>query len=175
MYITKRKYIITIAGTTLVATFEILLIPPSTTQATITVMMIPMINLSVTVFCSGVKKIEVIASVNWFDCIMHKVPIKPEIEKKTANGFHFGPNPDKIIYIGPPCTSPVSSLPLYITERVPSKNLVAIPRIELTHIQKIAPGPPIDNAIATPAMLPIPTVAAMALASASKELIWPSA
>jgi len=26
--------------------------------------------------------------------------------------------------------------------------------------QKIAPGPPIDNAVATPAMLPIPTVPA---------------
>ena len=102
MYITKRKYITTIAGTTLVATFEILLIPPRTTQATITVMITPIMNLSVRVFCSGVKKIEVIASVNWLLCIMQRVPIRPEIAKNTARGFHLGPNPDKIIYIGPP-------------------------------------------------------------------------
>ena len=132
-------------------------------------------NLKVTVFCSGVKNTVVMASVNWFACIMQSVPIRPDIEKNTARGFQFCPNPERIIYIGPPWVSPVSSLPLYITESVPSKNLVAIPRIELTHIQKIAPGPPMERAIATPAMFPIPTVAAMALASASKELICPSA
>ena len=38
----------------------------------------------------------------------------------------------------------------------------------LTHIQKIAPGPPIEIATDTPAILPIPTVADNAVESAAK-------
>ena len=64
---------------------------------------------------------------------------------------------------------------MYIIVNVPSKNFVAIPTTALTHIQKIAPGPPIVMATATPEILPIPTVAAIALVSASKELICPGA
>ena len=75
--------------------------------------------------------------------------------------------------MGPPCTSPAESFPLYIIAKDPSKNLVAIPTVALTHIQKIAPGPPIVRAMATPAIFPIPTVAAIALVRASKELICP--
>jgi hypothetical protein bant_01000171 len=58
--------------------------------------------------------------------------------------------------------------------RAPSKNLVDIPTTALTHIQKMAPGPPTVIAIATPAIFPIPTVDAMALIKAWKELICPS-
>ncbi len=42
-----------------------------------------------------------------------------------------------------------------------------------THIQKIAPGPPIESAVATPAMLPIPTVLASAVLAAWKGVILP--
>ena len=149
--------------------------PPMTTNETMAVMIRPMISRSVTVFCSAVKKSVVTLSVSWFDCITQSVPIRPKMEKNTASGFQFRPRPSIIIYIGPPCVSPASSLPLYITATVPSKNLVAMPTMALTHIQKMAPGPPIDRATATPAMLPIPTVAAMALVSASNEEIWPAA
>ena len=38
------------------------------------------------------------------------------------------------------------------------KNFVAIPIIAVTHIQKIDPGPAIEIARATPAMLPNPIV-----------------
>lgn len=38
----------------------------------------------------------------------------------------------------------------------------------MTHIQKIAPGPPRVMAVATPAMLPIPIVAAMEVIRAPK-------
>jgi hypothetical protein len=55
----------------------------------------------------------------------------------------------------------------------PSKNLVDMPTSALTHIQKTTPGPPIVKAIATPAILPMPTVAAIALNNACTELIWP--
>ena len=146
-----------------------------TTNETMAQMTRPMISRSVSVFCSGRKKTVVTDSVSWLDCITQRVPIRPKMAKKTASGFHFFPRPSTIMYIGPPCTSPASSRPLYMTATVPSKNLVAIPTIALTHIQKMAPGPPIDRATATPAMLPMPTVAAMALVSASNEEIWPAA
>ena len=41
-----------------------------------------------------------------------------------------------------------------------------MPKMALTHIQNSAPGPPRWMAVATPAMLPTPTVAARAVASA---------
>ena len=47
--------------------------------------------------------------------------------------------------------------------------MVAIPKIADTHIQKIAPGPPITIAVAAPARLPVPTCAAIAVVSAWKE------
>ena len=46
------------------------------------------------------------------------------------------------------------------------KNLVDIPITALTHIQKTAPGPPMAIATATPAILPIPTVAESAVVNA---------
>ena len=49
--------------------------------------------------------------------------------------------------------------------------MVAIPKNALTHIQKIAPGPPETRAVAQPVMFPVPTCAAIAVVSAWKELI----
>ena len=52
-----------------------------------------------------------------------------------------------------------------------------MPKSAATHIQKIAPGPPIARAPATPAMLPVPTVPARAVVSAwtgvSVPLLFP--
>ena len=45
-----------------------------------------------------------------------------------------------------------------MTDKVQVKNLVAIPTIAVSHIQKIAPGPANLIAMATPAMLPKPMV-----------------
>ena len=49
--------------------------------------------------------------------------------------------------------------------------MVAMPRKAMTHIQKMAPGPPVRIAPDAPTMLPVPTCAAMAVASAWKELM----
>ena len=49
-----------------------------------------------------------------------------------------------------------------------SEYLAAIPKIAEIHIQNSAPGPPRWIAVATPAMLPTPTVAASAVDSAWK-------
>ena len=46
-----------------------------------------------------------------------------------------------------------------------------MPKKALSHIQKIAPGPPEAIAVAAPAMLPVPTCAATAVASDWNELM----
>ena len=50
-----------------------------------------------------------------------------------------------------------------------------IPSTAEIHIQKTAPVPPIAMAVATPAILPVPTWAATAVASAWKEFVWSQA
>ena len=49
-----------------------------------------------------------------------------------------------------------------------------MPNNAVIHIQKIAPGPPKNIAVATPAMFPVPTVADKAVISDWKEEISPS-
>jgi len=49
-----------------------------------------------------------------------------------------------------------------------------MPTRAVIHIQNTAPGPPSAMAVATPAMLPVPMVAARAVVSAWKGVIWPS-
>ncbi len=53
---------------------------------------------------------------------------------------------------------PSSPTSLYFTPNVHSTNLEDIPIKPAKIIQKVAPGPPKDIAIATPAILPKPTV-----------------
>ena len=50
-----------------------------------------------------------------------------------------------------------------------------MPKKAATHIQKTAPAPPVKMAPVTPAMLPVPTVPARAVVTASKaEMFAPS-
>ena len=49
-----------------------------------------------------------------------------------------------------------------------------MPTAAVTHIQKIAPGPPIRMAVATPPMFPLPTVEASAVESAWNDVMAPS-
>ncbi len=49
-----------------------------------------------------------------------------------------------------------------------------MPKIAVTHIQKIAPGPPSAIAVATPARLPVPTWPESAVESAAKGEISPA-
>ncbi len=95
------------------------------------------------------------------------------MQKKEANGFHFLPRPSTITYMGPPCTCPELSGPRYMIDSEQVKNFVAIPTMALSHIQKIAPGPPTVIAMATPEMFPMPIVAARALTSAWKWVMSP--
>jgi len=52
--------------------------------------------------------------------------------------------------------------------------LVAMPKTPVSHIHNTAPGPPEAIAVATPTILPVPTVAAKAVVKAPKWLISPS-
>ena len=81
--------------------------------------------------------------------------------------------PFLIMYIGPALASPLGPISLYITDRVHVKNLVAMPKIAVTHIQNMAPGPPICIATATPAILPKPIVPDKAAVRALKWLTSP--
>ena len=82
----------------------------------------------------------------------------PANAKKYASGNIFFGSPFFMTYIGPPRISPSLLFSRNITDRVHVKNFVAIPIIAVTHIQKIDPGPAIEIARATPAMLPNPIV-----------------
>ena len=52
-----------------------------------------------------------------------------------------------------------------------SANFITIPKQPQIHIQKITPGPPREIAPATPAIFPVPTVAARAVQSALYPVI----
>src|SRR5690554_3206143 len=99
----------------------------------------------------------------------------PATEKIIDKNFHFLPIPSSITYMGPPWTCPEESFPRYIMANVQVKYFVAMPTKAEIHIQKIAPGPPILIASATPLILPKPTVAATAEDKACSEVISPSA
>ena len=60
---------------------------------------------------------------------------------------------------------PAWSFDLKSCARTASVKMVAMPKNAAIHIQKIAPGPPMVTAVAAPAMLPVPTCAATAVAS----------
>ena len=70
--------------------------------------------------------------------------------------------------MGPPMNEPSFAFTRYLTARVASPNFVAIPSRPVNHIQNTAPGPPMPIAVATPTILPVPMVAASAVASAPK-------
>ena len=159
-------------GTMREAALAIRVMPPKITNATITAITTPIMNLVENV--GAMPETVIIDSVSWLACIKQSVPTIPKMVNAMASGRHFLPKPSVIIYMVPPCVSPAESLPRYIMASEPSKNFVVIPTRALTHIQNTTPGPPIATAIATPAMLPKPTVAAMALINAWNELICPS-
>lgn len=75
-------------------------------------------------------------------------------------------NARRQIYIAPPTISSLESLTRYLIARKVSAYLVAIPKIPVIHIQKIAPGPPAAMAVPTPIIFPVPKVAESAVQSA---------
>ena len=86
---------------------------------------------------------------------------------------HFIFKPFSKAYIGPPSIMPSDVLTRYLMPMKLSAYLVDIPKIPVNQHQRTAPGPPNVIAVATPTILPVPIVAARAVASAAKGLTSP--
>ena len=102
-----------------------------------------------------------------FACTVLPMPKEARAAKRAKRiPSHFHPNPFSRAYIGPPSISPRLVLTRYFTARRPSAYLVEMPKTPVSQHQNTAPGPPRAMAVATPMILPVPMVAARAVARA---------
>ena len=146
---------------------DMLFTPPSITLPTSRVVTSP-------VFQVSMPKSVCIRSATALACTMlpmPKVAIAVKTQNKTAS--HFIPSPLSSAYIGPPSISPFDVRTLNFTASSPSLYFVAIPSKPVSQHQNTAPGPPNAMAVPTPIRLPVPMVAARAVASALKALMSP--
>src|SRR5918993_2887763 len=157
-------------GTSASATRPIRLMPPRITSPVRAVRNRPVIHVG----APNEACITAVMLLAWTILPMPKPAIPPKIAKAVPSQAHFVPSPFLMAYIGPPMCSPFSSTSRYCTASTTSQYLVAKPTRAVIHIQNRAPGPPSAIAVATPTMLPVPTVAASAVISAAKGLISPS-
>ena len=87
---------------------------------------------------------------------------------------HLALSPRSRAYIGPPRMCPSFLIfTLYLTASRASEYFVAMPNTPVSQHQSTAPGPPRVMAVATPTMLPVPMVAARAVARAPNWLTSP--
>ena len=120
-----------------------------------------------------------IAAAMLFACTMLPMPkpaSPPNSAKTVPSHAQRLPSPLRIAYIGPPTQRPSASRSRKCTASTTSAYFVAMPTSAVIHIQNTAPGPPSAIAVATPAMLPTPIVAARQVISAANGLTspWPS-
>jgi len=155
-------------GTRASHTLAIDLIPPRMTTPTSTVMTSPVSQ-------AGSPTTSLANAATEFDCTMLPMP-KAAMAVNAANSMpaHFIPSPRSSTYMGPPAIAPPLVRMRYFTESRASEYLVATPKTPVIQHQNTAPGPPIATAVATPTMLPVPMVAASAVASAPNWLTSPS-
>ena len=129
------------------------------------------------VICVGMAKLVSSAELIELACVILPMPN----DEHTANNANRNaiirpsapPMPFFMAYIGPPAISPTEFFSRYLTARTDSPYLVDRPKQALIHIQTRAPGPPSTMAVATPTMLPVPTVADSAVASDANGEISP--
>ncbi len=155
-------------GTNFSVTSPILLIPPTTTIQVKKAITIPVTMTGILNTLFNARAWELV----WTISPIPKAAIAPKKAKSQPN--HAWPNPFLMKYIEPPASAPSLSLILYFTPRVASHILVHIPTKAVSHIQTNAPGPPAATAVATPAILPFPIVAARVEVRAWKGVISPS-
>ena len=84
--------------------------------------------------------------------------------KSTAS--HLRCSPRSRAYMGPPSMRPSGVFTRYFMASRPSEYFVAMPNTPVSQHHSTAPGPPSAMAVATPTMLPVPIVAARAVARA---------
>ena len=110
-------------------------------------------------------------------CRCRKVQQKRRKRQKSAPEYlanHLKRSPFLCSTWGRRRSMPSSYFSRYFTPRRASAYLVAMPTNPHIHIQKMAPGPPVNRAVATPPIFPFPTVAARAVDSAAKGETSPS-
>ena len=88
------------------------------------------------------------------------------VNREKSMAIFFQPRPRSRAYIGPPSMLPEAVFTRYLMAKRPSEYLVAMPNTPVSQHQNTAPGPPMAMAVATPTMLPVPMVAARAVARA---------
>src|SRR5690554_7233 len=88
---------------------------------------------------------------------MPKLARPPNKAKQAPSQAHLRPKPFLIAYMGPPTKWLRLFFSRKCTAKTTSQYLVAIPTNAVHHIQNRAPGPPKTIAVATPAILPVPT------------------
>ena len=148
-------------------TLAIPLTPKIITRATSEAMMMPLM-------CDGTPHVSLTRSAIELDCTILPMPraaTAVKMQKSIANHFMF--NPRSSAYIGPPDISPLAFVTRYLIASNPSEYLVAMPSTPVSQHQNTAPGPPRDIAVATPMILPVPIVAANAVARAANWLTSP--
>ncbi len=127
------------------------LMPPRITDPTKTIATVPVIVRSTPHSACN-------RPANWLAWNRGRQPIMPHTANIRARGLNRGPSPTSIKYMGPPWAMPSSSWRRYMQASVQVKNFVHMPSKPAIHIQKMAPGPPMLMAMATPAILPMPIV-----------------
>src|SRR5690606_2115815 len=158
-----------IAGTSFSATAPMRLMPPSTTAPVSSMSTAPVIQGSTPkALCIALEM-----PLAWTMLPMPKPASPPKTANAPASQPQRLPRPLRMAYIGPPACSPLSSTSRYFTATTTSAYLVAMPTNAVIHIQNSAPGPPTAIAVATPAMLPVPTVADSAVINAANGEISP--
>ena len=147
-------------GTSMPQTLAILFTPPRITAAPNAVTMAPVMYGEMPYWFS--TRVEMA-----FACTVLPIPNDANVAKRAnRTASHFQPNPFSRAYIGPPNIVPRLVFTRYFTASNPSAYLVEIPKTPVNQHQSTAPGPPRAIAVATPMMLPVPIVAASAVASA---------
>ena len=94
--------------------------------------------------------------------------VKRAKQSASTAPSRFGRRPCRMVYMGPPHISPRSLRRRYFTASRHSAHLVDRPSRAESSIHTRAPGPPATRAVATPAMLPVPMVAARVVIRAEK-------
>src|SRR5574344_185809 len=103
-------------------------------------------------------------ALDWTELPIQTAAIEVNTAKRLAAHLQFKPRLST--YIGPPSILPLGVVTLYFTDSNASEYFVDIPNTPVSQHQSTAPGPPIETAVATPIILPVPIVAAKAVAKA---------
>ncbi len=88
------------------------------------------------------------------------------VNRANNTASHLQCRPRSSEYIGPPSILPDGIFTRYLMASRPSLYFVAMPKTPVSQHHNTAPGPPNEIAVATPMMLPVPMVAARAVAKA---------